>query len=124
MPPEASDFTSDSDQLRSLVLITFCVFAVPSSTPASPLHRLRERKRGEQLEVLRDRMLRIARDHGHRRVGAEQLPHAADVDDDVVPEADAPFLQQRLEGRRRPRGFADRRIEHEQRLAAFAQDRS
>ncbi len=34
--PAANDFTSDSDQLFSLVLITFCVFAVPSSTPASP----------------------------------------------------------------------------------------
>ena len=87
-------------------------------------HRLRERKRREQLEVLGDRVLRITRDDRNRRVGAEQLTHAADVDDDVVSERDAPLLQQRLERRRSPRRLADRRIEKEERLAALAQVRS
>ena len=39
-----------------------------------------------------DRMRRVVRGHRHRLVGADQLAHAAGVDDDVVADVDAPLL--------------------------------
>ena len=51
-----------------------------------------------RLKRVGDRMRRVARGDRHRRVGAEQLAHAADVDDDVVADVDRPVLEQRDAG--------------------------
>ena len=74
-------------------------------------HRARQRKRGHDAEALGDRVRRVARGDGHRRVGADQAAHAAGVDDDVVADVDAPFVRERDqvgERRRRPPCPADR----------------
>ena len=82
-------------------------------------HRPRQRIRGQQPEVVGDRMRLVLRRHRHRGAGAEQLSHAADVDDDVVADLDRPVLQQRdeVESDRRRLGLV-RRIEQQQHLAA------
>ena len=113
--------TSDSAQLRGLVSTKPC--AVWPLTP--PLTGVTERADGyavSSLKSLRDRVRRIAGGDGHRRVRADQLAHAADVDDDVVADVHAPFVRERDEVRER-RGCRRlvRRIELEQQLALLAE---
>ena len=59
----------------------------------------------------------------HRHVGAEQLTHPADVDDDVGADVDAPVFGQRDQVRQRRRLGAIRRIEQEQQLAPLGEVR-
>jgi hypothetical protein len=70
------------------VLITLCVFAVPSSTPASPLTDCASGNAGQQVEVLRHRdAADSSSTTGTDASVPEKLSHAADVDDDVVSQA-------------------------------------
>ena len=66
-----------------------------STPPLTGVDRARQRVRGHDAEALGDRVRRVARRHRHRRVGAEQLAHAADVHDDVVADVDAPVVRER-----------------------------
>ena len=60
-------------------------------------HRSRQRVGRQQLEVLGDRMRRIAGRDRHGLVGADQRPMPLTSSDDVVAGVDAPVLQQRLQ---------------------------
>ena len=48
----------------------------------------------DQIEPIGDRVARIPGSHRHFRPGAKQLPHAADVDHDVVADLDSPLVVQ------------------------------
>ena len=71
----------------------------PPAPPSTGLHRARQRKRRHHAEAFGDRMCGIDGRDRHRRVAAEQLAHAAGVDDDVVAELDRPLLQEGAEVR-------------------------
>ena len=83
--------------------------------------RARQRKGGEDVEALGDRVRRIVGHHRHRRVGADQAPHAAHVDDDVVADVDAPVVGERDQVRQRRAVRLVRRIELEQQLAGLVE---
>ncbi len=111
---------SVSAQLRGLVSTNGCA-VWPLTPPLTGVDRSRQRKRRQEREALRDRMRRIVRRDRHRRVGADQPAHAADVDDDVVADVDAPVVRQRDQvGQRRAVGLV-RRVELEQQLAGLVE---
>ena len=89
LPEVSRDRMSLSAQLRGPVSRIVCA-TWPLTPPITGVDRSRQRKRGEEVEPLGDRMWRIARHHRHRRVGAEHPSHAAHVDDDVVADVRSP----------------------------------
>ncbi len=119
-PVVISALMSVSAQLRGLVSMNGCA-VWPFTPPCTGDDRSRQRIRGHVVEALGDRMRRIVGGDRHRRVGADQPAHAADVDDDVVADVDAPVVRERDQvGERRAVGLV-RRIELEQQLARLVE---
>ena len=92
----------------------------PAGSAACWCDRPRQRERRHDVEPLRDRMRRVTDRDGHLFGCAKEAPHAADVENGVVADLDAPFAGEGHQvGERRAVGFL-RRIEFQQKLAAVA----